>query len=81
MFDIKVNATEILALHTSDQAPLRQIGTLLKELLDGKRSPQDESWRFLPTLLKSIINDPVQSKHFETSAPNLFMTAKSKINE
>lgn len=79
--DASIEPKEVFNLISSGHEPLKQIGTLLKELLDGGRTSQDENWRFLPTILKAIINDPIQSKHFEVSAPNLFNAVKSKVNE
>lgn len=38
ILEINVPKEEILALHASDQDLLKQIGTLLKELLNGKRT-------------------------------------------
>jgi hypothetical protein len=76
-----IEPKEVFSLINSGHEPLKQIGTLLKELLDGKRTLHDENWRFLPTILKSLIDNPMQGKHFETSAPKLFYAIKSKVNE
>lgn len=79
--EVTIEPREVLSLINSGHEPLKQVGVLLKELLDGQRTLQDENWRFLPTILKSLIKDPIQSKHFETAAPQLFKAAKSKLAE